>query len=586
MAYDGTVLKAVIHELNEKLNTGRIDKIYQPEKDEITLSIRCKGEKYKLLLSASSNNPRVYLTNIDKNNPQTPPTFCMLLRKHLESARIINFEQYKMDRVLKMNVISKNELGDEITKSLIVEIMGKYSNIILIDNSNNKIYDSIKRVNSQMSRVREILPGLQYDIESISDKEDPLIETQENFINILKNSEQNKSLKNFIMNTYTGISPNISREISYRASIESDRPLNSLTNEEIHSLSKAFLDFTKSLNNNEYKANFVMENDKIISFSALDLLMYPENEKTYFKSISSLLDEYYSKKDNDQRMKDKSSNIKKVVKNNLDKNIKKLEKQNEELNEATNREKYKIYADLISANLYKIEKGQKSIEVENFYDNMNLIKVPLDERFSGSENANRYYKKYSKLKHAAKRLELEIEKSKSNIDYLETVLLNIEFSDEVSDIEEIKEELKETGFIKKTKSKTKNKKKESKFLEFKSIDGYKIYVGKNNKQNEELTLKIASKEDMWFHVKGGAGSHVIIKNNGEELSEEAINECATLAAYYSSFKNSNNVEIDYTTRKNIKRHPSKVPGLVIYVDFSTINVSNIFNNIKNIKKDA
>lgn len=583
MAYDGTVLKAVTHELNEKLNTGRIDKIYQPEKDEITLSIRCKGEKYKLLLSASSNNPRVYLTDIDKSNPQTPPTFCMLLRKHLESARIVNFEQYKMDRVLKMNVISKNELGDEITKSLIVEIMGKYSNIILIDNSNNKIYDSIKRVNAQMSRVREILPGLTYNIESISNKRDPLVETEENFINSIKNSEQNKNVKNFIMNTYTGFSPNTSREISYRASIDSDRPLNSLNDDEIKSLSKSFINFMSSLINNEYRPNFVMDKDKIISFSAIDLSMYPENEKSYFNSISSLLDSYYLKKDNDQRMKDKSSNIKKVVKNNLDKNIKKLEKQTEELNEATNREKYKIYADLISANLYKIEKGQKSIEVENFYDNMNLIKVPLDERFSGSDNANRYYKKYSKLKHAAKRLELEIEKSKSNVSYLETVLLNIEFSNEVSDIEEIKEELKETGFIKKTKSKIKNKKKESKFLEFESIEGYKIYVGKNNKQNEELTLKIASKDDMWFHVKGGAGSHVIIKNNGDELSEKTLNDCASLAAYYSSFKNSNNVEVDYTQRKNIKRHPSKVPGLVIYVDFNTINANDIYNNVKNIK---
>lgn len=583
MSYDGSVLRSVIYELNEKLTNGRIEKIYQPEKDEITLNIRNNGIKYKLLLSASSNNPRIYLTTIDKDNPQTPPTFCMLLRKHLESARIISFEQYKMDRVFKMNVISKNELGDEITKSLIVEIMGKYSNIILVNNEDNKIYDSIKRVNEHMSRVREILPGIIYNIESISDKLNPLTRTKDEFSEDFKNTDENKSIKKFLMNTYTGISPLLTREISHRASLDETRPISSLSSEEFNTLSNTFFDFVNDLNENKYNPSYVLENNKIIAFSAVNLSIYPEDERTYVESISELLDTYYAKKDNDQRMKDKSSTIKKVVKNNLDKNIKKLEKQSEELNEAMNREKFKIYADLISANLYKIEKGQKSIEVENFYDNMNLISVPLDERYSGSENANRYYKRYSKLKHAANRLISEIEKSKSNIDYLETVLLNIEFSDEVSDIEEIKEELKETGFIKKTKTKKKNK-KESKFLEFKSIDGYKIIVGKNNKQNEELTLKIASKDDMWFHVKGGAGSHVVIKNNGDDLSDKAIYEAASLAAYYSSFKNSNNIEVDYTTRKNIKRHPSKVPGLVIYVDFSTINVNDTEKTIQKIEK--
>lgn len=585
MAYDGLVLKSIVNELNEKLTNGRIDKIYQPEKDEITLSIRNNRIKYKLLLSASSNNPRAYLTNIEKDNPQTAPTFCMLLRKHLESARIINFEQYKMDRVLKMNVISKNELGDEITKSLIIEIMGKYSNIILINNDDNKIFDSIKRVNTHMSRVREILPGIEYNIESISDKKNPLTTTKEDFLEDLKNFENDKNIKSFLMSTYTGISPLIVKEICKRINIQESILIQDLNNNEIENLTNIFLNIMISLSQNKFNPTAILKEDKIIDFSAIDLEIYFDDEKSHFKSMSELLDFYYSTKDNDQRMSDKSASIKKLVKNNLDKTKNKLIKQNKELLDAQNREKYKIYADLISANLYKIEKGQKSIEVENFYGNMELITVPLNERYSGAENANRYYKKYSKLKSAANRLSQEIEKSKSNIDYLETVYLNIEFSDSVSDIEEIKEELFETGFVKKLKNnKKKNKKKDSKFLEFISIDGYKILVGKNNKQNEELTLKIANKDDMWFHVKAGPGSHVIIKNNGEELSEQGLTQCAALAAYYSSFKTSNNIEIDYTQRKNIKRHPSKVPGLVNYVDFSTINISDQENIVKTIKK--
>lgn len=573
MAYDGSVLKNVVFELNEKLKEGRIDKIYQPEKDEIILNIRNKREKYKLLLSASSSNPRAYITSAEKENPQTPPTFCMLLRKHLEGARIVDFEQYKMDRIMKMNVISKNELGDEITKSLIIEIMGKYSNIILVNSEDNKIMDSIKRVNASMSRVREILPGLIYEVDSISDKKNPLDETKEGFIEEIENTAQNKRMHRFLMNTYTGISPFLGREIVKRAGLQEEFAINVLDSEMKEQLFEGFSEVFKELSGNEYNPTIIYDEDKIVDFSAIDIKLYPESEKKHLDSISELLDGYFIEKDNKDRIANKSGDIKKLVKNQLDKDKNKLEKQTNEYDEAMNREKFKVWADLISANLWKIEKGAKSIEVENFYDEMNLVEVPLNERYSASENANRYYKKYSKLKSAAIRLKSEIEKSKSSIEYLESVLLNIELSDDVSDIEEIREELSEMGYIRKSKNKKKKKKnKESKFMEFDSVDGYKILVGKNNKQNDELTLKKASRDDQWFHVKGGAGSHVIIKNNGEPISEEGMVEAAKLAAYYSSYRNSSNVEVDTTVRKNIKRHPAKIPGLVIYVDFSTIIV--------------
>lgn len=572
MAYDGSVLRAVIYELTQKLSNGRIDKIYQPEKDEIILNIRNQGNKFKLLLSASNSNPRAYITESEKENPQQPPAFCMLLRKHLDGGRICGFSQYKMDRIMKIEIMSKNELGDDVTKSLIIEIMGKYSNIILVNNENNKIIDSIKRVNFHMSRVREILPGLTYEVQSISDKKNPLEENSDSFINELDKSDKNKKILKFLTNTYTGISSVLSREILFRANIDENTTISSI--QDNNDLTKTFIKMFEDINNNIYNPVEIIENNKIISFAAIDLTSYPIKEKKYINSISELLDNYYIEKDNNQRIEDKSSDIKKIVKNSLDRDRKKLEKQIDELNEAKNRDKYKIYADLISANIYKVGKGEKFLETENFYDNMKTIKVPLNEKYSASENANRYYKKYSKLKSAAKRLEEEIEKSKNSIAYLETVLLNIDISNNINDIDEIREELFEMGYIKKSKSKKNKKNKESNYLEFTSVDGHKILVGKNNKQNEKLTLKEASREDTWFHVKTGAGSHVIIKNNGEELSEKAIQQGAALAAYYSSFRNSSNIEVDTTIRKNIKRHPSKIPGLVLYVDFNTIIVNN------------
>ncbi|EFI42340.1 NFACT family protein [Peptoniphilus sp. oral taxon 386] len=582
MSYDGSTLRAIVYELNEKISNTRIEKIYQPSNEELIFNLRNSNGKYKLLINAGSNAPRVYLTDEIKENPTNPPAFCMLLRKHLEGFKILNFSQYKMDRILRINILSKNELGDELEKSLFVEIMGKHSNIILTRSNDLKIYDSIKRVNSLMSSIREILPSTTYSIEPISNKIDPI--SKNSLYDSIEFFDENKSIKNNLIKTYTGLSPTIVREIAYRANIDENRMFFDLSPNEKEKLIQSYDEIIRDLKNHNYYPIIIKSDNNLIDFSCIDLKMYPEKEKQNYNSISEAVKLFYSEKSITQLINDKSYTLKKLVKNYTDREIKKLEKQSQELNEAIDREKYKIYADLISANSYKIEKGANFVILENFYENMNLIKIPLDEKLSATSNANKYYKKYSKLKNAAIILEKEIEKTNTNIEYLKSILLNIRLSENSSDIDEIREELIEMGFIKKINTKKKKISSKMNFLEYKSSEGYTIICGKNNKQNEYISLKLAGKDDLWFHVKNAPGSHVILKNNGNDFSQKSIEEAAQIAALNSSLLNSDNIEVDYTKRINIKRHPSKILGLISYTNYNTINIKKKDLNINDIEK--
>ncbi len=574
MAFDGSVLKCIVDDLKNKLTGARIDKIYQINDFDIIMNLRNGSNKYKLLLSASSNAPRVYLTEESFNNPQSPPAFCMLLRKYLEGFRIENIEQYKMDRIMKIDVLSRNEFSDPLLKSLFIEIMGKHSNIILTDAQNHKIYDSIKRVNSSMSRVRQILPALVYEVDSISKAENPLI--QKSFFDNKDKLNPSKNIKNNLIANFTGLSKLSIREICFRAMLDEDRIYNTLSDEELMRLQNSFDEVMSLFREGKFQPILIYKDNKLKDFYSIDLGYIDDKDKKYFDNMSEMLEYFYSTKENNQLVMDKSSSIKKVIKHNIDKETKKLNKQADELNEALDRDIYKTYADLISSNYYKIDKNVSSIELENFYDNMNIISVPLDEKLSAHENADRYYKKYSKLKNAEKILKKEIEKTKTNIEYLQNQQLNVELSDNEDDIDEIKQELFEMGYIKRYTAK-KNKKPKLNFLKYTTPDKDIILCGKNNKQNDYLTLKYANKEDLWFHVKEAAGSHVILKNDNFEFSEQSIEIAATIAAINSSVKNSDNIAVDYCKRKFVKRHPSKIPGLVTYTNFETINIKN--NNI-------
>lgn len=567
MAYDGIVLKAITNELENTLVNNKIEKIYQPTKESIIMQFRISGERRKLLIDISSQAPRVHFTNGEFENPKTPPPFCMLLRKHLENYKIIDITQISMDRILKIDVLSRDDLAFEVKKSLIVEIMGKYSNIILIDSASNKIIDSIKRVNKSMSSVREILPGLIYNNSDISNRLNPLSDNA--FSSLVIDSS---SIKKGFIKTFTGLSPLIIREISFRANLDEDRPLNSLSNEEVEKLEDEFNKIMAEVNNNDFSPIIIEDLNKLVDFSALDLKLYSNANKIKQNSISDAVDYFYSKKLSTQIVLDKSSELRKKLKNLIEREENKLQKQLTEFEQSQNREIYKIYGDLISSNLYRIENGLNEIELNNFYDNMNPITVPLDNKISAQANANKYYKKYAKLKNANIKLQTEIETTKQSIEYLKSVLFGLDLSESSDDIDEIRNELFEMHYLKKGSSKKKNDK--LKFLEFTTSDGHKVYCGKNNKQNEYLTLKFANNNDLWFHVQNAPGSHVILKINESEFSEQSILEAAQIAAQNSSLKNSNNITVDYTLRKYVKRHPAKILGLVTYTDFNTIIIKN------------
>lgn len=585
MALDGIVTKNIIKELNTTILGGKIDKIYQPEKDEIIINIYNKGNTYKLLVSANSSNPRIHLTRYSKQNPATPPMFCMLLRKHLVGGIIQNIEQFQIDRVIFIDISSMDELGNMVIKRLIIEIMGKHSNIILIDKASSKIIDSIKRVTSAMSRVREVLPGVSYILPKQDDKKNPLRTNKEEFLDLLSKEDKSKKIYKFFYEKYMGLSPIISKEICYLANIDIDSPIGALSEKDGEKLFNVFSEIINKIKKEEFKPTLIKKEygQQYRAFYCLDIQQFGSNNKIYMESINQILDEYYTINDKLDRIQQKSQTIRKQVQTKLERAINKLSKQKRELLNSKKREKYKIYADLISANLYRIEKGLEEIELENFYDeNLEKIKIPLDKKLSPVENAQRYYKKYAKLKNAERLLLNQIPETEEEIEYLENVLNSLDNCTEVVEIEEIKEELIKEGYLKGKISKNKVSRK-SKPLHYISSDGFHIYVGKNNKQNDMLTLRTAKKNDLWFHVQKMPGSHVIVKAENRQVPENTLLEAALLAAYYSKGKYSTNVAVDYTERKNVKKPKDAKAGMVIYENFKTIFVTPAKEKIDKLK---
>ena len=587
MSFDGIVTNAVVNELNTTIVGGRIDKIYQPEKDELLLFIHSSGNNYRLVISASSNNPRIYLTNYSKKNPDTPPMFCMLLRKHLTGGIILGVEQFEMDRVVFIDISAQDELGQPTEKRLIVEIMGKHSNIILIDKPSKRIIDSVKRVTEEISRVRLILPGSTYNNPPIQDKINPLKSSYEEFINLVNESKSIVAFKFFYFN-FLGLSPLISREICINADIDTDRPLNSLEVDELNRLYLSFKSYMDKINKKDFTPLYITTKDEneILAIHSLNLEQYGREKRFYLDSISKVLDICYRRKDTLDRISQKSQSIRKSIQVKLERAGSKLAKQKEELMESKDREKYKIYADLISANLSRISRGASSVELENFYDeSLQTLVIPLDLKLSPIDNAQKYYKKYSKLKNANNLLLEQIPDTESEIDYLENVLQGIDNSTKVSELDEIKEELINEGYLK-GNSKIKKKKKEqlSKPQHYISSDGFSIFVGKNNKQNEYLTLKMASRDDLWLHVQNMPGSHVVIKTEGKEVPGVTLEEAALLAVYFSKGKNGNHIPVDYTSKKNVKKAKNAKTGMVIYDNFKTLIINPSIEKIQKIAK--
>lgn len=585
MPFDGSVVNSIVYELNTKLVNGKIDKVYQPEKDELIISVRSYRESYKLLLSASSTYPKVHLTEENKSNPTVAPSFCMLLRKHLLGGRIVAVRQPDFERIIEIDIDSFDELGYSTHKTLIAEIMGRHSNIIFIDKPTSRIIDSIKRISFEISSVREILPGREYEYPPSGDKTNPLIATKESFIKGIDAVPGSIKAEKYIMNSYNGISPVVARDICQKAGVDSDIDLKQSNDELLVRIYSVFSEFQEAIHKAAFNPNIVYKDGKPSDFSCFLLDIYKDYDKQEYDSISETIERFYHEKDSKDRIKQKSGDIHKIIANRLDRCYKKLEILSGELQEAADSEKYKIYGDLIMSNIYYLQKGEEKVKLQNYYSpEGEYIEIKMDTRLSPSANAQRYYKHYNKSKNAVAKINVQIDENKQEIMYLETQLDNLDKCTEELELEEIRNELAEQGYAK-TRKTIKNKKlKASKPMHFISSTGFEIFVGKNNVQNDYLTLKFAVNQDLWFHTKDIPGSHVIVKTDGKEVDDATLIEAANLAAFYSKGKMSSKVPVDYTRRKNVKKPNGAKPGMVIYENNLTIYITPDEEKINNMKK--
>lgn len=568
MSFDGIVTRALCDEFNTKYSGARVDKIYQTEKDEIMINARSKDGSFKVLVSASSNNPRFYVSKVSKENPTEAPLFSMILRKNLSGFKFLRLEQFGFDRAVQFVFTGYNELHEDTMRYLVVEIMGKYSNIVLC-NEDYKIIDAIKRVSSSMSSKREIEPGLIYEKPPAFDRLSP-VDISEEELKDLMEDKRDESLKDFLMRSFIGLSTEIASAIIFDASLDEEYLIKNLDDSFLDRFITSFIKIFDAVRNKDYSYNIYKLSERKSVFNAIKLSQYESLERENFSGISELLDKYYYEKDQKDRIAQRSQNMRHTVSTNLKRAKNKLQKQKEEMLESANRDMYKVYADLISSNIHKISKGLKSVTLENFYDDMNEINVPLDQKLSAVQNAQRYYKRYQKMKQRELLLKEQIINTEDEINYLELVTDAIDRTDDVKNLDEIYFELIKNKYIKKDK-KIKNKPKKIAIHSLEYDDTSKVYYGKNNLQNEYITFKVADKNDVWMHVKGFPGSHVVIKCDGYP-SDDLLLFAAEIAAKNSKAKDSNKVDVDYTTRKNVKKHPSGKTGLVNYVNFKTITV--------------
>lgn len=558
MAFDGVVIASLVSELNHTIANARISKIAQPEKDALLLTLKGSCGQKRLFLSASASLPLIYLTEKNKPSPLTAPNFCMLLRKHISNGRIVRIWQPDMERIIHFEIEHLDDLGDVRKKTLTIELMGKHSNLIFTD-ENKMIIDSIKHVPAQVSSVREVLPGRDYFIPS-QGKRNPLMTELSDFLE--KALVKPVSAAKAIYTSYTGISPCTANEICYRAGIDADAPTASLNEEEKLHLGNHFIWMMQDIREERFTPNIVLENRRPLEFSSVRLTQYGHLECEEEDSVSAVLEHFYAARDTYTRIRQKSVDLRKIVSTALERNHKKYQLQLKQLQDTEKRDKYKVYGELINTYGYSLEEGAKTLEALNYYTN-EMIKIPLDTQLSPKENAKKYFEKYSKLKRTNEALSELIIETKAEIEHLESIATSLDIALNEDDLVQIKEELTEYGYIRRRGHEKKQKVKSRPF-HYRSSDGFDIYIGKNNYQNEEITFKLANGGDWWFHAKKIPGSHVIVKTNGEELPDRTFEEAAMLAGYYSQGREAEKIEIDYLQRKNVKKPNGSAPGFVVY----------------------
>ncbi len=574
MAFDGVTIAGVVSELKKTLIGGRLSKITQPEEDELLLTVKQPDAQYRLLLSANASLPLIYLTETNKPSPLSAPNFCMLLRKHLQNGRITEITQPGLERIVRITVEHLDEMGDLRSRTLVIEIMGKHSNIIFCG-EDNVIIDSIKHISAAVSSLREVLPGKPYFVADTQHKQDALQTDESAFRTAL--AAKPAPVYKALYGSFTGISPVLAQELCHRAGIDADLPTAGLDEDAWKRLAKVFLEMAEDIRCERFSPCIAYSGSHPVEFAALPLTMYLSGADSCkaFPSMSVLLESYYMEKNTLTRIRQKSADLRRIVQTALERNVKKYDLQVQQIQETEKRETYRIYGELLNTYGYGCPTGAKSLEAVNYYNN-ETVNIPLDPTLTPSENAKLYFEKYGKMKRTFETLTELTREVKAEIDHLESISASLDIALREEDLAQIRDELADSGYLRR-KSGAKKQKITSRPFHYLSSDGFHIYVGKNNYQNDQLTFQTASGNDWWFHAKHMPGSHVIVKiGNARELPDRTFEEAARLAAYYSKGREQEKVEIDYVQKKHVKKPGGAKPGFVVYyTNFSMAIDSNI-----------
>lgn len=580
MAFDGITIANVVKEMNDSIIGCRIYKIAQPEADELILTIKGSCGQKRLFISASASLPLIYFTESNKPSPLTAPGFCMLLRKHLQNGRIVTVTQPGLERIIHIDIEHLDEMGDLCRKKLIIEIMGKHSNIIFC-HEDGTIIDSIKHVSGLVSSVREVLPGKQYFVPQTQEKADALNTSYEEFTQLV--IAKPTAVFKAIYGSYTGISPIIAQEICYRAGVDGEASTAALSENHEKQLFQSFSHMINAVKEGAFAPHIAYTGNSPVEFAAFPLTMYSQGADKLipYETMSLLLEQYYAEKNTLTRIRQKSADLRKIVQTALERNVKKYDLQLRQMKDTEKRDTYRIYGELLNTYGYGIEPNAKSMEALNYYTN-EMITIPLDPDLTPQENAKKYFEKYNKLKRTYEALTELTEQVKTEIEHLESISTALDIALQEADLVQIKDELAESGYIRR-KGSSKKEKITSKPFHYISSDGFHMYVGKNNYQNDELTFKFATGNDWWFHAKNTPGSHVIVKCEGEEeLPDRTFEEAGRLAAYYSKAREQDKVEIDYIQKKHVKKPAGAKPGFVVYYTNYSLMIDSDISGIQQV----
>ncbi len=588
MPLDAVTLSGVVHELNQTLIGSRVDKIHQPERDEIIMVIRAFGCTKRLLLSSNQSSPRMHFINETRENPAAPPMFCMLMRKHLAGARIASITQPKMERVIIIEFDATDEMGVACKKYLSHEIMAHQTNVILYDEE-MRIIDAVRRFEGDIDAKRQILPGLFYRLPPVQEKINPCDVSKQGLLAAILNENSELPIHKWIISTFLGFSPLLCREIATKTAGNKDALMSELSQEMRYKLCDVFLSLVNNMTENKLKPYMLInsQDNTVFDFTITPLIQYGDtiiSEK--YDDFSSMLELFYAKKERINRIKRRATDISKTIQNARDRAKRKLAMQSQELLKTAERDKYKRNGDIITANLYQISTGMTKATLIDYYDpECGTVEVQLKPELTAQKNAERYYKLYNKAKTAEKMLTEQIEIGSADIEYLESVLSAIERAETETDLNEIRQELTQTGYlspVRGTKGK-KQKKISNAPIEYRTRDGFTIFAGKNNLQNDLLTFKVAYKSDMWFHVQKIHGSHVILVCEGKKPTLDALNDACMIAAFHANGKGLVKIPVDYTEIRNIKKPPAAKPGMVIYHVYNTAYITPDESYVESLK---